>query len=75
MSPEVHTEFAIPPTGQKVTRFDHCPYFSERQSLLPIEPICWFCCFASFDLFSDKLPESGICKYPENQKIERNTKC
>lgn len=67
MSPDIHAEHLHPPTGQKVTRFDHCPCFEERQSLLAIEPICWFCKFAAFDLFSDKLPECGVCKHPEEQ--------
>ena len=71
MCPEVHTEHEYPPIGQTVTRFDHCSCFAERRSLLAIDHICWFCKFAAFDLFSDKLPESGICKYPENQEIER----
>ena len=68
---EIHTEFTSTPTGQTVTLFDHCPCFSERRSLLAPDPICWFCKFAAFDLFSDKLPESGICKHPENQENER----
>ena len=25
------------------------------------------CQYAKYDLFSDKLPETGICKYPEIQ--------
>ena len=62
MGPDIHTEFASPPIGQAVSRFDHCPRFSERKSLLAIDHICWFCKFAAFDLFNDKLPESGICK-------------
>ena len=63
MSPDTCIEYITPPTGQNVARFDHCPGFSGRQSLLPIEPICWFCKFAAFDLFSDKLPENGICHH------------
>jgi len=74
MSSEIHTEFAIPPTGQTVTRFDHCPCFFERRSLLAIDHICWFCRFAAFDLFSDKLPESGICRYPQPQNREEITR-
>ena len=35
--------------------------------LLAIDPICWFCKFAAFNLFSDKLPERGVCKHPEEQ--------
>ena len=73
MSPDIHKEHERPPTGQTVTRFDHCPCFAERRSLLAIEPICWFCKFAAFDLFSDKLPESGICKHPEIQKESEKT--
>ena len=67
MSPDIHTEYTSPPTGQTVTRFDHCPCFAERQSLLAIDPICWFCKFAAFDLFSDKLPECGVCRHTEEQ--------
>lgn len=62
------TKYGIPPTDKTVSRFDSCPCFDGRKSLLPIEPICWFCKYAFFDLNSDKLPESGVCKYPENQK-------
>jgi len=72
MAPDVHTEYGSPPKGQSVTRFDRCPCFAERKSLLATDSICWFCRFAVFDLFSDKLPESGTCKYPEEQEIARN---
>ena len=68
MSPDIHKEHKRPPTGQAVTRFDHCPCFAGRQSLLAIDQICWFCKFAAFDLFSDKLPEYGQCRYPEAEK-------
>ena len=71
MSLNVHTEYATPPTGQTVTRFAHCPCFAARNSLLAPDPICWFCRFAAFDLFSDKLPESGICRHPEEQSDQR----
>ena len=54
-----------PPTDQAVTRFDCCPCFEGRKSLLAIEKICWFCKFAKFDLNSDKLPEEGVCKCPD----------
>ena len=57
----------VPPTDETVSRFDNCPCFEGRKSLLAIEPICWFCRYAKFDLNSDKLPESGVCKYPEIQ--------
>ena len=67
MSPDIPAEHLHPPAGQAVTRFDHCPCFSERKSILATDPICWFCKFAAFDLFSDKLPERGVCKYPEEQ--------
>jgi hypothetical protein len=63
-------KYESPPQEQKVSRYDQCPCFNGRQSLLAIEPICWFCKYASFDLFSDKLPEYGICKYPKEQKEE-----
>lgn len=68
MSPEIKKEYTSPPAGKMVTRFDHCSCFAGRQSLLAIDPICWFCLYADFDLFSDKLPEYGICKYPEEQE-------
>ena len=71
MSPNVYTEYTSPPTGQTVTRFAHCPRFAERASLLAPDPICWFCKFAAFDLFSDKLPECGVCRYPEEQRDKR----
>ena len=67
MGPNHCKEYPSPPTGQTVTRFDHCPCFAGRQSLLAIDPICWFCKFAVFDLFSDKLPECGVCSHPEEQ--------
>ena len=51
-------------SGQEITRSDTCPCFSGRKSILAIEPICWFCQYAQYDLNSDKLPETGICRYP-----------
>ena len=71
MSLDTHKEYTSPPTGQPVTRFDHCPCFAERRSLLAPDPICWFCKFAAFDLFSDKLPECGICRHPKEQPEPR----
>ena len=71
MSPEFHTEYTVPPAGQQVARFDCCPCFAGRESLLAIDPICWFCKFAAFDLFSDKLPEYGVCKYPHEQNARK----
>ena len=68
MNMKKHTEFSTPPIGSEVSRFDHCPCFSARRSLLATEPICWFCKYADFDLKDDKLPEKGICKYPKIQK-------
>ena len=56
MNPNDRAEYPVPPIGQTVTRFAHCPCFAERKSLLPPEPICWFCKFAAFDLFSDSMP-------------------
>ena len=67
MSLAIHTEYTSPPIGQTVTRFDHCLNFQERDSLFVIDPICWFCKYAAFDLFNDKLPESGVCKYPDTK--------
>ena len=57
-------------SGQKITRADTCGLFAERKSILAIEPICWFCKFAAFDLKSDKLPERGICCY-EAEKMKQ----
>ena len=54
-------------SGQEITRSDTCPCFSGRKSILGIEPICWFCKYAGFDLKSDKLPERGTCCYPKEQ--------
>ena len=73
MSPDIYTEYMTAPTGQTVGRFDQCPCFAERKSLLAIDPICWFCKFAAFDLFSDKLPEHGVCKYPNEQNGRKET--
>ena len=61
-------------SGQQITRSMTCPCFSGRRSLLAIEPICWFCKFASFDLRDDKLPELGVCCYPEEQEREESEK-
>ena len=55
-------------SGQEIMRSDTCPCFSGRKSILAIEPICWFCKYAGFDLKSDKLPERGTCCYPKEQK-------
>ena len=60
--------------GQVITNSGTCPQFSARKSLLAIEPICWFCKFAGFDLKDDKLPERGICCYPEEQEREDSKK-
>ena len=73
MCTNTHTDYQHPPTGQTVSRFDHCPCFEGRQSLLAIDPICWFCRFAAFDLFSDKLPEHGICRYPNEPNCRKET--
>lgn len=54
--------------GQEITQHTTCPCFAGRRSLLAIEPICWFCRYASFYLKSDKLPERGFCCYPEEQR-------
>ena len=54
-------------SGQEIMRSDTCPCFSGRKSILAIEPICWFCKYAGFDLKSDKLPECGVCHYPKEQ--------
>ena len=52
-------------SGQEITRNNTCPCFAGRKSLLAIEPICWFCKYAGFDLKDDKLPERGTCLYPK----------
>lgn len=54
-------------SGQIIARSATCSCFSARKSLLAIEPICWFCKYADFDLKDDKLPETGTCKYPKFQ--------
>ena len=54
-------------SGQIIARSATCPCFVGRKSLLAIEPICWFCKYADFDLKDDKLPETGTCKYPKIQ--------
>ena len=54
-------------SGQIIARSATCSQFSARKSLLAIEPICWFCKYADFDLKDDKLPETGTCKYPKIQ--------
>ena len=61
-------------SGQQILRSSTCPCFAGRESLLAIQPICWFCKFAGFDLKADKLPESGVCCYPEEQKREETKK-
>ena len=73
MDTEKHTDYLSPPIGSEVSRFDHCPCFSARRSLLATEPICWFCRFAEFDLFADKLPEIGIGKHTveQGEKIKK----
>ena len=58
-------------SGQNVTRSTTCPCFSGRKRILAIEPICWFCRFAAFDLKDDKLPEQGVCHYPEEQNVRK----
>ena len=54
-------------SGQVITRTTTCPCFAGRKSILAIEPICWFCRYAGFDLNDDKLPERGTCRYPDEQ--------
>ena len=53
---------------KEIGRTTTCPCFSGRKSLLAIEPICWFCRYAGFDLKNDKLPERGVCLYPDAQE-------
>jgi hypothetical protein len=55
-------------SGERIARPTTCPCFCGRKSLLAIEPICWFCKFAKFDLKDDKLPEWGVCCYPKEQE-------
>ena len=42
-------------SGQEITRDTTCPCFEGRKSMFAIEPICWFCRYAGFDLNDDKL--------------------
>ena len=72
MYSKIHIDYDNPPAGQWITRFDHCPFFSERRSLMLTEPICWFCKYAQFDLKNDKLPEAGICNYYDCSVRRRN---
>ena len=55
-------------SGQEIMRHDTCPCFAGRRSLLAIEPICWFCRYAYFDLKAHKLPERGTSCYPKEQR-------
>ena len=73
MNHDINMEYATAPTGQTVTRFDHCPCFAGRPSLLAGSTICWFCKYAAFDLFSDKLPEFGVCRYSHEQSARKET--
>ena len=59
--------------GQAITRSTTCPCFAGRRSLLAIEPICWFCKYAGFDLKAHTLPEQGTCCYPEEQIRKEGT--
>ena len=52
-----------------VSRTSGCVLFEERRSILHVEPVCWFCKYAQFDLSTDELPENGICRYPHKQII------
>ncbi len=54
-------------SGKSITRFDTCLCFAVRKSLIPSDKICWFCRYADFDMTSDTLPETGICRYPDIQ--------
>ena len=67
-------DYHLSKSGQQITRSTTCPCFSGRKSILAIEPICWFCKFAVFDLKDDKLPELGVCRYPEKQEREESKK-
>ena len=53
-----------PYKDKEITRYTTCSCFEGRRSILAIEQICWFCQYAEYDLNSDKLPETGICRYP-----------
>ena len=53
--------------GKEITRFTVCENFTPRKSMLSVDKICWFCRYAEFDISADKLPENGICKYPNIQ--------
>ena len=67
MNPEIHTEYESPPTGQTVRRFDHCSCFSERQSLLAIDPICWFCKWADFRADTAVYRHTSVCRNEINK--------
>ena len=55
--------------GKEITRHTTCEDFMPRESILAIDKICWFCKYAKFDISAGKLPENGICKYPNVQII------
>ena len=56
-------------SGAEITRMTTCNHFVQRNSILPIEHVCWFCRYAKFDLSLEKLPENGICGYPSIQIV------
>ena len=54
---------------KEITRHTACEDFIPRESILAIDKMCWFCRYAKFDISAGKLPENGICKYPNIQTI------
>lgn len=60
-----------PYRGKEITRFTLCPCFKQRKYSLGGDTICWFCVYAEYDLTSEELPTTGICRYPIAQTLER----
>ena len=54
-------------TRKSVERDCCCDRFVRRRSLLAMQPSCWVCRYAWFGEDKNKIPEKGICKYPEWQ--------
>lgn len=54
--------------GKEITRHTTCPCFAQRAFSLGSDRICWFCQYAEYDLSTEELPKTGICRYPQKQQ-------
>lgn len=54
--------------GKEITRHTTCPCFAQRAFSLGSDRICWFCQYAQYDLSTEELPKTGICRYPQKQQ-------